>query len=295
MLASAFVETRAIEAVRGEGCGNAYLFVDGPTVGDAITSLVEERGARDTPRWLDASGDASLDGVILLAPDRDGADRRAIVWNADGSRGEVCGNGLRAAALLLRERFGAERGALRSDAGVHEFAFEPDGRVAVGLPPPRFDPDAIGLVPAACAGVAADGGPLEVELELEDGARVRGHALSMGNPHLVLDHLEPIVGVLATGPTLERHAAFANRVNVNYAWPLGRERIGLRTFERGSGETAACGSGACATAVVARHLGWCDDRVVLAQPGGELEVRLRRDGVTLVGPATLAPPTTLRL
>lgn len=282
------------------GCGNAYLFVDGATLDPAVAARIEASGPRDTPRWLAASGDAgsgepNLDGVILLARDDAGADRRAIVWNADGSRGEVCGNGLRAAALLLRERFGLTSGLLRSDAGSHAFAFEDDGRVAVELAPPSFDANVIGLVPSACARFGAGDGPPSIELDLASGARVRGHALSMGNPHLVLARAEPVVGELVDGPELERHAAFANRVNVNFAWRIDDGRVGQRTFERGSGETAACGSGACATAVVARHLGWCDERVVLVQPGGELEVRLADDRVTLVGPASIAPPTKLRV
>lgn len=289
------MDAREIEVVRGEGCGNAYLFVDGTAIGTEVAHRVESCGSTETPRWLTESGDRTLDGVILLAPDDDGAERRAIVWNADGSRGEVCGNGLRAAALLLRERFGIERGSLRSDSGLHAFSFEKDGRVAVDLPPPAFTPTVIGLVPEACARFEATGGPPLVELRLPDGTQASGHALSMGNPHLVLPQRAAVVGELSQGPQLERHAAFPARVNVSYAWPIEHGRVGQRTFERGSGETAACGSGACATAVVARYLGWCDDRATLVQPGGELEVRMRPEAIALVGPARLSSAAPLRL
>lgn len=286
---------REIRTIRGEGCGNAYLFVDGHTLDAATARRIERDGSVLTPRWLADGGDPTLDGLILLARDGTNANRRAIVWNADGSRGEVCGNGLRAAARLVRERDGVETGLLRSDAGPHVFSFESDGRVAITMPPPSFDTAAIGLVAKHCHELATASGPVALTLALADGSRVRGHALSMGNPHLVVVHDAPVVGELPAGSELERHPAFARRVNVNRIWSAGADRCGQRTFERGSGETAACGSGACAAAVVARNLGLCGDRVVLEQAGGELEVRLGTAELTLVGPASIADAAPRRL
>lgn len=282
-----------VEAVRGEGCGNAYLFVDAPN--EVIAGLVRERAPARTARWLATLGGDRLDGVILLEPAED-VLRRVTVWNADGSRGEVCGNGLRAAAMLLRSSASVRSGLLASDVAHHSFAFEDDGRVSVSLPLPQFElariPLAVGAADSARGGLDA---PWQLDLSTANGCVVRGYALSMGNPHLVVPCDRAPVGALPDAALLEGHAAFPERVNVSFMWPLGEGRIGQRTFERGSGETAACGSGACASAVVAGHLGWCGDRLVVEQPGGALEIRVGGEALELVGPASIGARETLAL
>ncbi|QDU86106.1 Diaminopimelate epimerase [Planctomycetes bacterium Pla163] len=282
-----------VDAVRGEGCGNAYLFVDAAAA--HVADRVRELAPSSTPRWIAGVGGGRLDGVILLERARD-VVRQVTVWNADGSRGEVCGNGLRAAAVLVRSVDGVRAGLLASDAAIHRFGFEDDGRVAVSLPPPVFDAERIPLDVGSAARARADeDAPWELLLATAEGRTARGYALSMGNPHLVVPLEHAPVGVLPDAALLEGHAAFPERVNVSYVWRLDAGRIGQRTFERGSGETAACGSGACASAVVARHLGWCDDRLVVEQPGGTLEIRLGGDALELVGPATIGARESLRL
>jgi diaminopimelate epimerase len=282
-----------VEAVRGEGCGNAYLFVD---AADArVADRVREQAPGSTPRWITELGGDRLDGVILLERARDFV-RRVTVWNADGSRGEVCGNGLRAAAVLARSVDGARSGLLASDAATHRFVFEDDGRVAVSLPLPHFAPERFPLdIQMAETAHESPDAPWELVLATTDGRTVRGYALSVGNPHLVVPCEHAPEGALPDAALLESHVAFPERVNVSYVWRLDPGRIGQRTFERGSGETAACGSGACASAVVARHLGWCDDRLVVEQPGGALEIRLGGAALELVGPATIGAHETLRL
>ncbi len=279
----------AIEGWRAEGCGNAYLFVDAERVSASAVRAVRERAGDELPSWLARLGGERLDGLILLERDPEALWRLSI-WNADGSRGEVCGNGLRAAALLARQRHGVARGTFATAGGRHEFEIERDGadaRVRVTLPTASGEPSRIPLDVTRALSVE---GRLDVprRVRLALGARsVVGHALSVGNPHFVIALDAALSGPLVDGPALERHAAFPARVNASWIWPLAPDRIGQRTFERGSGETAACGSAACAGAVVAHRLGLSGPRVAIVQPGGELTVEIGRDDLALIGPASV--------
>lgn len=287
----------AIEGWRAEGCGNAYVFVESERVGASAARAIHERAGGELPHWLAKLGGERLDGLILLEPDPEALWRLSI-WNADGSRGEVCGNGLRAAALLARRRHGVARGTFATAGGRHEFEIEREGaeaRVRVTLPAATGEPSRIPLDVTRALSVEGRGHePRRVRLAL--GARaVVGHALSVGNPHFVIALDAAPAGPLADGPALERHVAFPARVNVSWIWPLAEGRIGQRTFERGSGETAACGSAACAGAVVARRLGMCGPRVAMVQPGGELVVEVGRDELALSGPASIGAAAALEI
>jgi diaminopimelate epimerase len=204
------------------------------------------------------------------------------IWNADGSNAMQCGNGARCiAAFLVRD--GTARDAsfvLDSPAGSHAVERVGAGRYRIAMGVPRFAPSEFPLLGFAPGDLHA----LEV-----DGSRVELTAASMGNPHVLLEVDDIARAPVATlGPALQAHAAFPDSVNVGFAQVLGRERIALRVFERGAGETLACGSGACAAVAMLVRRGRIDRNVVVSLPGGELRISWPRDEVpiTMEGPAT---------
>lgn len=244
-----------------EGCGNDYVFVDG--IG---TPLPLERGPELARRWSDRHFGIGADGLIVLQRGTS-APLRMSMWNADGSRGAMCGNGLRCLA-----RFASQLGyvsevrfAVDTDAGRREVELLGDefvrimmGEVTV-LPPCRI----------IVAGV-------EVEL-------MRGDA---GNPHAVIlvDQVDRI-DVPGIGSALQSHTEFPTGVNVEFVQVLDRRRLRQRTFERGSGETLACGTGATVAAVAARAMGRVDDDPVAVElRGGTLCVEGHGSSLALVGP-----------
>ncbi|MEZ5977319.1 MAG: diaminopimelate epimerase [Planctomycetota bacterium] len=278
-----------VRGTRAEGCGNAYVFVDEEDVGSDAAARLRDCAPHATPRWLSALGGARLDGVILLELDAT-CERRLTVWNADGSRGEVCGNGLRAAALLARTRRGSAEGALRSDSAVHRYEVVVSGsepRVRVTLPPPRVELDAVPC-DARRAGACSTGPRGLQRLELvAAGREFSGYVLSVGNPHLVLPTDDLREGEPLGFEGLECHPAFPARVNVTLMRRVSADAIATRTHERGSGETAACGTAACASAFVSYALGLTDPSVEVRQRGGVLGVEVRPDELVLAGPASV--------
>jgi len=220
---------------------------------------------------LPAPPDRALDGLLLLLPPRAEGDCRMVIYNADGSRPAACGNGLRCAARFAREQGIAASDLVRveTDAGTRRVQLlREDGspqRARASMGKPR---------------VAA----LRERLEL-DGRELRATLVDLGNPHCVLfvDD-ERSVDVARLGPRLERHPRFPDRTNVEFA--ARRDgRLALRVWERGVGETAACGTGACAAAVAAAAEGLQELPLEVDLPGGRLRVRWSSDGeVELEGP-----------
>jgi diaminopimelate epimerase len=203
------------------------------------------------------------------------------IWNADGSTAQQCGNGARCvAAWLARAGVGGERFLLDSPAGTHPVARLEDGTFELAMGIPVFAPDAIGL-----RGFDREQATYSIDL---DGRPVTFGAASMGNPHalLVVDdiHRAPVA---ALGAALQAHATFADSVNVGFAQVRTRDRIALRVFERGVGETLACGSGACAAVAILVRQDRVDRDVAVELPGGTLQVGWRAADapITLRGPA----------
>lgn len=201
------------------------------------------------------------------------------IYNADGSAAAQCGNGARCVARWLLDRGALKSGeSLHSPSGAVPVRVLGAGGIEVGLGVPRFEPDAIPLrrpQPAA-----------EYVLELP-GQSVRVAALSMGNPHAVLRVASvDAAAVAALGPAIERHPDFPDRCNVGFVEVLTRRHLRLRVWERGVGETLACGSGACAAAVAMVRADAVDAEVELDLPGGRLGVRWAGTGqpVYLSGP-----------
>lgn len=223
------------------------------------------------------------DQILTIEPPRSAQAVAAYgIWNSDGSAAVQCGNGARAvAAWLVRD--GTARGAhfvVDSPAGTHGVDALGDGRYRIAMGVPGFAPAQVPL-----AGFAAAQDEYRVAVE---GREVRFGAVAVGNPHAVVlvdDVATAPVGVL--GPALQRSGAFPESVNVGFAQVETRGRIRLRVYERGAGETLACGSGACAAAAVLMRRGLVDREVDVALPGGTLRIGWRDDAspITMAGPA----------
>ncbi len=252
------------------GAGNDYVYVD----------LFREE-VPDPESLARAISDrhkgVGSDGLILIAP-AEGADGRMIMYNADGSRGKMCGNGIRCVAKYLYDHGYARSAVLRieTDSGPRDVEVEAEnGRVVrarVDMGRPRFERSAIPMT----------GGPGRAwgePLDLEEGS-VEVYALSLGNPHCVVFVDDPEEYPVETvGPQLERHAAFPERANVEFVAVENPHRMVQRTWERGSGETLACGSGATAAAIVAIERRLAEPPVVVRLRGGDLEIDYRPGGV----------------
>ena len=211
--------------------------------------------------------------------------------NADGSVAEMCGNGLRCVAVLLHDLGLAPDPSFEVEtrAGVRRVTLRDDGRVTVDMGSPNFTKAAIPMRGPAWETF------LDQSLDLGGGVVVRASAVSMGNPHLVLfveDEPERF-HVSHIGPVLEGDDRFPEGTNVEFA-QIGPDGIAARVWERGSGETMACGSGACAIAVAAHESGLAGPRSIVRFPGGDLEVERAEDGgVQLTGPARRVFETTI--
>lgn len=252
------------------GAGNLFVVVDGfaqdlpgePSVlARAVCAPGPAAGLEPRP-----------DGLILVRPSRRGAECAMEIYNADGSRPETCGNGLRCAAKLV-----AEHGRVEEDA----FAVETDA----GIRGVRVEWDGDHVVRARVAMGRARILAAEQEIQI-DGSSVRGAVVDVGNPHfviLVADERGPQVAEL--GPAIATHPRFPAGTNVEFLAKRSAGPLSLRVWERGVGETRACGSGACAAAAVAVSRGLARWPVRLELPGGTLEVDSDRDGeLALSGP-----------
>jgi len=225
-----------------------------------------------------------FDQLITIERARDASCRFAYgVWNTDGSTARQCGNGVRCVVRWL-VRAGAldASGAVKLESPSGPIAVEllADGRVRVDMGEPRFAPAAIPLV----AEKAQDRYVIDVA-----GNEVELGAVSMGNPHAVVEVDDVAAApVEALGPQIEHADAFPERCNVGFVQRRSRNAVGLRVWERGVGETLACGSGACAAVAVLRKRGEVDNEVAVTLPGGTLEIRWNGPGETLwmTGPAT---------
>ena len=263
-----------------EGAGNDFVVVDARE-----QAFVPEAG--QIRRLADRRRGIGFDQLLLIEPDTSGAAAFSYrIWNADGGEVEQCGNGARCLALLWGSELqpGAERFCMRSAAGLVEARVH-DGQAAVAMGVPEFRPERIPL--------AATSEAPRYTIELGD-QRIPVGAVSMGNPHalIVLEELgESDIArapVARLGAVIETHAMFPQRVNVGFARVLGRDRIALRVWERGCGETQACGTGACAAVAVLHDGGAVDSVVTVLLPGGELRVEWHGRGT----PAWLSGPSS---
>ena len=257
--------------VKMQGAGNDFLLVETEDEAGDWGALSQ--------RMCDRHYGAGADGLMLLLPSRR-ADVRMRLFNADGSEAEVSGNGVRCLVKYAVERGLAEprNGRVRVEAasGLLEAEVFGDGgrveRVRLSMGAPRFAPPEVPVVTEMQPPIVDM--PLEVE-----GRTLAVTCLSMGNPHAVLFLDRPVeeYPLDDLGPKVERHPAFPARVNFGVARVLGRDLLELRVWERGVGETLACGSGSCAAMVAAQLKRLVGERVDIRQPGGPLTVEWEAD------------------
>jgi len=266
----------ALRFSKMHGLGNDFVVADCRSAPFALDAAAI--------RWLgDRHFGVGFDQLLTIEPARDPSCSFAYgIWNTDGSSAGQCGNGVRCVAAWLARAgaLGPGMTRLESPSGAVAVELLGDGSVRVDMGEPRFAPAAIPLV----AEKAQDRYVIDVA-----GNEVELGAVSMGNPHAVVEVDDVAAApVEALGPQIEHADAFPERCNVGFVQRRSRGAVGLRVWERGVGETLACGSGACAAVAVLRKRGEVDNEVAVTLPGGTLEIRWNGPGETLwmTGPAT---------
>ncbi len=266
----------AIEFTKMHGLGNDFVVID------AINQPVELAPGQ-VRQLADRHLGIGCDQLLLVEPASGAqADFRYRIFNADGSEVGQCGNGARCFMQFVREQGLTDKTQLQVEtaSGPLQLIQQPNGQITVDMGVPRLEPAEIPfLAERRDNRYALD--VLDQQLEIA--------ALSMGNPHAVLRVTDIDTAAVATlGPLIEQHARFPERVNVGFMQVLAGDAIRLRVYERGAGETLACGSGACAAVVAGQLQGWLAERVKVVLNGGELVVSWAGIGqpVLMTGPAT---------
>jgi diaminopimelate epimerase len=255
------------------GLGNDFIVFEAPA-DSALPTAAALRSLADRHTGV------GFDQALVLAPPRaKGTDVFYRIFNSDGSEVEQCANGARCIASLVARKLGRSKVQLDSAGGRVAGELHADGSVSLDMGVPNFDPAALPFE----ASREADIYPLRVgDKELQIGA------VSMGNPHAVIQVQDVRAAPVDTlGPAVENHSRFPRRTNVGFMQVVNPEHIRLRVYERGAGETQACGTGACGAVAVGRRLGLLQERVQVDAPGGSMTVRWAGPGESLwlTGPA----------
>ncbi len=269
----------SVKFTKMHGAGNDYVYVD------CFANPVPKNLAELAIAVSDRHKGIGSDGLILIRPS-EVADARMQMLNADGSESEMCGNGIRCVAKYVYDHGIAKKEKLKIETGrgVLEVTLQVANgkvdqvRVNMGAPILKSDE-----IPTKLAGDPPVLTPLEVA-----GREYRVTCVSMGNPHCVtfVDEITDEL-VLKVGPQIEKHAAFPNRVNAEFIMVVSPRELVMRVWERGTGETQACGTGACAAAVAAVLAGLAERKVLMHLPGGDLTLEWAESGeVYMTGPAT---------
>jgi len=257
-----------------QGLGNDFVVVDG--INQSVNLDQQQI------RWLaDRHFGIGCDQLLLVEKAEGQADFRYRIFNADGSEVEQCGNGARCFVRYVHDHGLTQKNEIRIEtlSGVISPKLEINGSVTVNMGKPIFEPEKIPFV--------AEKSALTYQIEIQ-GKPVTISALSMGNPHAVrvVQDIEN-APVDAEGALIETHMCFPKRANVGYMQVTDRNHIKLRVFERGAGETLACGTGACAAVVAGINLGLLDNLVTVCTRGGELTISWQGqdEPVWMTGPA----------
>lgn len=272
----------SIKFVKMHGLGNDYIYVEefaAPLPNPSSLAVI----------LSDRHFGVGADGLVLIGPADSPdyqADFRMRMFNADGSEGDMCGNAARCVGKYLYERGLARETSIRLQtlAGPRLLELEVQGGLALSV---RVNMGRPILRPADIPMLDTGENFISREITVK-GERFAATAVSMGNPHLVLawPDLEKLP-LEVIGPAFERHALFPRRVNTEFIRVIDRERVRMRVWERGSGETLACGTGACAVLAACVLNNWTGRRAVIELRGGELEVEWSADDcIYLRGPAT---------
>jgi diaminopimelate epimerase len=270
-----------IRFTKMQGAGNDFVVLD-ETRERLNLSPAQYRFLAD--RHFGVGADQILS--VRPAPQAD-VDFEYVIHNADGGEVEQCGNGSRCFVRYVREQGLTDKTTVRVKVhgGVIALQEMPDGQVTVDMGAPIFDLHQVPFAPDHAQSVSE----VAWQLALSNGDSVRVGVVSMGNPHAVqvVDNTDT-AHVLQQGPLIEHHAAFPNRVNAGFMQVVDRANVRLRVFERGAGETLACGTGACAAVVTGIRCGLLDAKVQVQTHGGVLTIEWHGAGhpVRMTGPAT---------
>ena len=285
-----------IRFTKMQGAGNDFVMLD-ETKGRLGLSAAQYRFLADRHFGVGA------DQILSVRPSpAEGIDFEYVIHNCDGGEVEQCGNGARCFVRFVREQGLTDKDAVRVKTlgGVIEPRLQADGRVTVNMGAPVFD---LSLVPFDASGLTFEAvnlcqkWPLALDAPALS-APVSIAVLSMGNPHAVqLVNDVETAPVAQIGPLIENHPRFTRRVNAGFMQVLSRSRIALRVYERGAGETLACGTGACAAAVAGILRGRLDSPVRISARGGELSIAWQGPGqpVLMTGPAVTVFEGTIEL
>lgn len=270
-----------------QGCGNDYIYVNG------FTEKIPQEEKTELVRHIsDRHFGIGGDGVIFINPSSE-ADFEMEMYNADGSRAEMCGNGIRCVAKYVYDKGLTDKTDISViSCGRIKYLqlFLKEGRVdtvRVNMGAPELRPERIPVT------VAEAGMPLEKERIVNAPIIVQGKeykmtCVSMGNPHAVI-FLEDVTNleIEQIGPYFENHERFPKRINTEFVKVLDKKTVQMRVWERGTGETLACGTGCCATVVACILNGLTDEKVTVKLLGGEIEIEWDREAnlVYMTGPA----------
>lgn len=270
-----------------QGCGNDYIYVNG------FTEKIPQEEKTELVRHIsDRHFGIGGDGVIFINPSAE-ADFEMEMYNADGSRAEMCGNGIRCVAKYVYDKGLTNKTDISViSCGQIKYLqlFLKEGQVdtvRVNMGAPELRPDRIPVM------VAEAGTPLEQERIVNAPIIVQGKeykmtCVSMGNPHAVI-FLEDVTNleIEQIGPYFENHERFPKRINTEFVKVLDKKTVQMRVWERGTGETLACGTGCCATVVACILNGLTDEKVTVKLLGGEIEIEWEREAnlVYMTGPA----------
>jgi diaminopimelate epimerase len=274
-----------LQFTKMHGAGNDFVVLD-------LISQNYELSARDVRKLADRHFGVGCDQVLVVEAPRDPqVDFRYRIFNANGNEVEQCGNGARCFARFVREKKLTNKRiiSVETAAGILELRVRNRSEVEVNMGVPVLEPAQIPYsTPARAASyqLEVDGNTLEIG------------AVSMGNPHavMVVDDVAK-APVERLGPLIEAHRDFPNRTNAGFMQIVSNKHIKLRVFERGVGETLACGTGACAAVVYGNSRGWLQETVTVELPGGKLSVSWAGAGepVLMIGPTAVVFEGTIKL
>ncbi len=267
-----------------EGCGNDYIYVDG-----AAEQIPYEKKPELVRRLSDRHFGIGGDGIIFINPSEE-ADFEMEMWNSDGTRGKMCGNGIRCVAKFVHDKglTDKEKITVISAGSVKYLDLTVENGVVTGV---RVDMGAPILegkeIPVKVEGNPIVGAPITVK-----GKEYKMTCVSMGNPHAVVfpeEYRQDLsdLPIEQIGPGFEHHDLFPDRTNTEFVKVVDRKNVNMRVWERGAGETLACGTGACAVGVSCMLNGLTEDKITVHLLGGDLEIEWDREKnrVFMTGPA----------
>jgi diaminopimelate epimerase len=275
-----------MEFAKYQGIGNDFVMIADPADGIRLDGNLVRR-------LCDRRFGIGGDGVIRVLPGHEGGELFMDYYNSDGSIGEMCGNGIRCLALFAREQGMTSETEIKVETRAGLKVVQVEGElVRVDMGPPEFDASRIPVKTA--------GDPLHVMIDLGD-VSFEAATLGMGNPHAVIFTEAPEdIPLEQIGPRIETHPMFPEMANVEFAHVESSDDVRMRVWERGSGQTMACGTGACAVAVASRVLAGMNSTMTVHMPGGDLAVEWKGSiddpsPVYMTGPAEKSFDGTLDL